>query len=64
MADGGFTFCLIVTVELVVLLRLALPRVLDFAEARYDEVYGVAHGDCPHLPTLKNPLDHSAGDTL
>jgi hypothetical protein len=58
------TFLIIVTAELLALFRLLIPDMLRFFEARYHEVYGVAHGDHIAVPTIHAPTDfHASGDT-
>jgi hypothetical protein len=49
----GLTFTLIITAELILLFRLALPDMLNFFEQRFLEVYGAenrlydpTNGDC------------------
>ena len=56
------TFLCIVTAELVLLFRLALPDILAFAEARHHEVYGLPHGDVPALPTIDSPNFHDTSN--
>jgi hypothetical protein len=41
---------LIITCELIVLIRLVLPHLLACGQAKYDAIYGVPHGDLPTLP--------------
>jgi hypothetical protein len=47
------TFLLIISAELIILFRLALPDFLAWAEARHDAVYNVSDGD-PRLATILN----------
>jgi hypothetical protein len=57
----GLTFTLIITAELILLFRLALPDMLNFFEQRFLEVYGAenrlydpTHGDCFTASLLTN----------
>lgn len=54
------TLALIVTVELVILFRLLIPRVLEFAEACQNEADGIAHGDWPAVPSIRSHPDFHA----
>jgi hypothetical protein len=49
------TFIILVASELCLLLRLLIPKLIEFGEARYDAVYGHAHGDRPFIPTPIQP---------
>ena len=51
---------LIISAELIVLFRLALPDFLAWAEARHDAVYNVSDGDWPHVPSF-DPPNHDGG---
>jgi hypothetical protein len=44
---------LIISAELIVLFRLALPDMIAFFETRHNEVYGVSDSD-PRLATILN----------
>ena len=52
------TGALIILAELIVLLRLALPDFLAWAEARHDAVYNIGDSDCRQSALLNTRNFH------